>query len=1231
MNVNRLLSTVLVALAAACGSERPAIDRVQPNAIDKSLFAGEWYYQRTVVDAPAASTFTYIGSTDHAGLTRIRFDLQEDYLYARRTTEFVEGADLADRDDYEGEVVAAFRVESHFDIVRDYNATTGEELNVITENTVDRPWHERAYVRIDWSENLVHNYRLNFERLSIESVPYFVQAIDPETGRPHPDAPYFEPDQSYFDITSRIFAKARTVDIRGYGPFAICRLRDYALTECGPGEYSIRHSFAKIDPERQYKPLPYKGKQTEVFGYFTSDRLRYDAKTGIREQGRARFLTRHNLWQRWFDDEGKEIPPKDRALRPIVYHVNKDFPDDLKPVAHEVADQWNDVFSDAVRALGHEPDGRVFILCPNNPVRSGDPEACGAPGHSPRIGDLRYSFMAYIPKYMKYGLLGLGPSNNDPETGEIISGMAYVYHHNNLAAYRVQEMIELLNGTRNPKKFVDGVDLSKWLDTVDASPEESGRLHGLADAEHMVSKIAHGPAAQAWGGERQPPTAEDEAQQKSMGFDRWLAPTLDVMYQRGIANGSQHAPEALLANLKDSYIEGLLLDEEMLLAGGRAPGAATTEETVNAVSVARGGFGERVKREEKLRLELAEADNMFLPEMADDALIGLARELRGEDPDKVYELVRQTIYRAVLAHEVGHSVGLMHNFGGSDDAINYHNEYWEIRDDGQVASRLTDPMTDLERNRRLYDHAYSSIMDYAGRYTIDGRGLGKYDRAAILFGYAQKMEVFKDTADVEHYEFRDWYERDGDVIRFFAEGPHAPHYTSYYNRMGPKLYEASNRMLVDVEAFSSDFSTADQDGETYARVPYVYCSHSRANLGDNCLTRDYGADAYERMKNMLDDLNTWYIARNFPRGTVGLSHRNYVRRYYGRAYHRLKKWHDLYGLYTEILPRYYTSEQLEKFLLDSERGWGGKTWSVQNAFNYLVQTILAPEVGRYSGPFIRADGRRMITHGSSGGNHRVELGVEDARYFSTSWNNDNRECGYYWWECLHHVGFYLDKIMAIEALTDSTTNFVSRATPTDLRQWEISYYSSFPEQISELSRAIMAQDFSYAGPYYEDGRLRFPNFAGAMLEPHDPIEPFVTFTVQLYWQVLGQARFFSNYDQSFRDEARVFLMGTGAEPSLSPAERIEFQDPISGLTYAAVRYPDRMGSGQAVLDRAIRMQARSIYCDPGGRTAMLEDDCADVSDSVRAFVTPQFLDHLELVKVMADLSPAMSYGNPYKP
>jgi hypothetical protein len=54
---------VLAALMAAvaspgCGDPRPPINQVQVGAIEKSIFAGEWYFQQTVVDSPYSAGFT---------------------------------------------------------------------------------------------------------------------------------------------------------------------------------------------------------------------------------------------------------------------------------------------------------------------------------------------------------------------------------------------------------------------------------------------------------------------------------------------------------------------------------------------------------------------------------------------------------------------------------------------------------------------------------------------------------------------------------------------------------------------------------------------------------------------------------------------------------------------------------------------------------------------------------------------------------------------------------------------------------------------------------------------------------------------------------------------------------------------------------------------------------------------------------------------------------------------
>ena len=89
------LSAALLALTA-CAQQVGDIDRTQPNGLEKSFFDDEWYYQRTVVDVPSGNGFTFVGSSDFSGLSKITWDVQESFLFARRSIELIEGGDDLD-------------------------------------------------------------------------------------------------------------------------------------------------------------------------------------------------------------------------------------------------------------------------------------------------------------------------------------------------------------------------------------------------------------------------------------------------------------------------------------------------------------------------------------------------------------------------------------------------------------------------------------------------------------------------------------------------------------------------------------------------------------------------------------------------------------------------------------------------------------------------------------------------------------------------------------------------------------------------------------------------------------------------------------------------------------------------------------------------------------------------------------------------------------------------------
>ena len=139
---------------AACGGEVTDIDRTQPDRLEKSLFEGEWYMRSMVTGSDYNQSAVFEGL--EGDMDRIRWVIDEYSLSAYRSYEFIEGAESGNGDvELNGNPLAKFRIVSHFDVMREYSKSTGEQSNVIVEDTTFRPWYEREFMRVDWAVNMV--------------------------------------------------------------------------------------------------------------------------------------------------------------------------------------------------------------------------------------------------------------------------------------------------------------------------------------------------------------------------------------------------------------------------------------------------------------------------------------------------------------------------------------------------------------------------------------------------------------------------------------------------------------------------------------------------------------------------------------------------------------------------------------------------------------------------------------------------------------------------------------------------------------------------------------------------------------------------------------------------------------------------------------------------------------------------------------------------------------------
>ncbi len=383
-----------------CAQERDPIDRTRENALAKTFFVGanytdqgddpEFYANNFVVDGNADNSMMPVGTYDD--VDRIRWEIQEDFLLARKAYEYIEGSDGRAPDvrrTPHGVIVAAYRIESHFDIRRGYNPTTGEELNVVEENVSDRRWHERDNIRVDWSRNLVNNpdwswvwYGSVFGELSFAPVAWT------ETNPASPDANNFcemnagmvrGPDGAcvaatnprnhpggYLDITSKWLVNPENSNLFEE-PIPTCLIANFfangPVYSCAQQETVIRTSFRRVE-DHDFEPLELTRAPYDLVGGPRAERNGYDPGYGLVDRNFHRFAMIHNLWQQSHlspsvacdantdaDNNGTAdacqsansrgsqcdvinhrctIPYRDRTVRPIAYYTNTIMPPEMQ-------------------------------------------------------------------------------------------------------------------------------------------------------------------------------------------------------------------------------------------------------------------------------------------------------------------------------------------------------------------------------------------------------------------------------------------------------------------------------------------------------------------------------------------------------------------------------------------------------------------------------------------------------------------------------------------------------------------------------------------------------------------------------------------------------------------------------------------------------------------------------------------------------------------------------------
>lgn len=846
-----------------------------------------------------------------------------------------------------------------------------------------------------------------------------------------------------------------------------------------------------------------------------------------------------------------------------------------------------------------------------------------------RIGDLRYSFFNWVDEEVPW--LGYGPSAADPVTGQIIAGAA------NFAGAAIRtygpyaaDIVRYMNGDLPEEELIHGDHVREYL----RNKQKEGRTMGQAltpeGKREFARRAGMDPTdVSPTNFERRPTIAELPKFVQRWGADKVQADADRV----SLANVQAKASDTRMADFYDDPTV-----RQMMMADPKfrtiveskaiaAHGPDYDEDDINQafVDVSAPGL-EHARSQRRSRLFMSQ--NIMLKENMEYALeslvtyAGVNDFFKGESEETISKHFIHNMFVGTQLHEVGHTVGLRHNFNASTDVMNYHDEYWDIQraiadekirpeDRWSVQGELAKEISGDDTLEYLNEAEFrlASVMDYTGDLTGRFGGLGKYDQAAINFAYAEMIEQFKPDSQLREefggnaqlnnfYDTEIWLSDYTELPRIMASaGGSGPATDPAVQKRGIDVITKGREWVSVKSAINSYRQGVKINGENWKNgeftsgatkpwinrtVPYNFCTDDRVNYTLGCDVFDWGSNNREVVNHYFNSYRIFQPFRRYNRGKINRGYEN-VNGYANWVYRTLKsaerpfryysyyQWYDL-GAYTDDL----------------------RDASI-DAVNFYAELMATPEPARYckfgadtevsqywwydlTDVYVPADWDRA----SGDCANYVDINKGAGQFYNYGFTD---EYDYR----IERVGSYVDKTFATFALFEISSNYIDSAFFTDFRATNVTYWTLFQDELLAFLRGTIMGDYKgFAGVYnkqtgaYETPRIVDSKTFGLGL-PSDQVGMNRIYTPVSFsheFNLLVGAMLYNHTWQDrytdFGQYVKIAVTNDESQPFPDATELHTFTHPTTRQVYTAAQTTDGKSISVEVVDWANTLAARLV-------------------------------------------------------